>query len=293
MQDSISQQNPKLKYLVSAIVVALHLGVGIGLSNIPKIEPIKPKPIKPIEVTIIDLNEAEAPEVAVEEVFTDPEPILEPPKPTPPKPPEPPKPKPEVEPPKPKPEAPKPEPKKVITTEPVVDNNKQFELQRQQEQQRLEQLERERQEKLERDRLEQERLEREQLEAQERDKLERERQAQAARDAEARAAAKAKADKAKASGPVNFSESSASWLKRPKISIQDEGEPGDVLTILLKLTVDKQGSITNVALAKSSGNKKIDRLVQRQVRSGKFKPFMQNGEPVVGIVTLPFEITVE
>lgn len=136
----------------------------------------------------------------------------------------------------------------------------------------------------------------------------REAQAQAARDAQAaRAAAEAKAAKeaaaraqaeaaAKAAAaasntPVNFTATNANWASAPNFSFPDRAarraSPGDVLEVVLVLRVNKQGGIDSVNVAKSSGNTLLDKEAQRQVRSGKFKPFMKNGVPVVGNVTLP------
>ena len=70
-------------------------------------------------------------------------------------------------------------------------------------------------------------------------------------------------------------------------SITQHLEPGEQLTVLLKLTVDKQGKITQVDIAESSGNNRFDRAAQKQIRSGRFRPFTQNGTPVKGIVIIP------
>lgn len=97
--------------------------------------------------------------------------------------------------------------------------------------------------------------------------------------------------------PVSFDESDASWAIPPKLSFPDRAKrgtkPGDTLTVLLTLRVNKQGGIDNVTLAQSSGNSALDREAQRQIKTGKFKPFMRDGVPVVGNVTLPigYEVT--
>lgn len=130
-----------------------------------------------------------------------------------------------------------------------------------------------------------------------------EQQAKAARDAEAaaraQADAQAKADadaKAKAEAasntPMNFSASNANWRSRPNFSFPSRAargaSSGDTFNLVLLLRVNKQGGIDSVSLAQSSGNAILDKEAQRQVRSGKFKPFMNNaGVPVVGNVTLP------
>ena len=108
--------------------------------------------------------------------------------------------------------------------------------------------------------------------------------------AKAEAEAKAKAEAA-SSTPVNFSASNANWKSKPNFSFPDRASrgasSGDTFNLVLLLRVNKQGGIDSVSLAQSSGNAILDREALRQVRSGKFRPFMNNGVPVVGNVTLP------
>lgn len=125
-------------------------------------------------------------------------------------------------------------------------------------------------------------------------------QAKAEREA-AEAAARAKADadaKAAAASnePVNFTASNANWASAPRFSFPERAarraRSGDTLDVVLVLRVNKQGGIDSVRIAQSSGNAIVDKEAQRQVRSGKFKPFTQNGVPVVGNVTLPISYAV-
>ena len=132
------------------------------------------------------------------------------------------------------------------------------------------------------------------------------REAQAQADAEvanaakqaAEAAARAEADaKAAASNePVNFAASAANWASAPNFSFPERAarraRSGDTLNVVLVLRVNKQGGIDSVHIAQSSGNALLDKEAQRQVRSGKFKPFTKNGVPVVGNVTLPIAYAV-
>lgn len=120
-----------------------------------------------------------------------------------------------------------------------------------------------------------------------------------ARDAQAKAAADAKAAKeaaekaaaAASNTPVNFTASAANWASAPNFSFPDSAArratSGETFTVVLTLRVNKQGGIDSVGVARSSGNTRLDKEAQRQVRSGKFKPFTKNGAPVVGNVTLP------
>ena len=107
---------------------------------------------------------------------------------------------------------------------------------------------------------------------------------------EAEAAARAK-EAAASNEPVNFTASNANWAAAPNFSFPERAarraRSGDTLNVVLVLRVNKQGGIDNVRIAQSSGNSTLDKEAARQVRSGKFKPFMKNGTPVVGNVTLP------
>ncbi len=133
--------------------------------------------------------------------------------------------------------------------------------------------------------------------------------AKAARDAQAQADAKAEkeaAQKAEAAArakeaaasnePVNFTASSANWSSAPNLSFPERAarraRSGDTFNVVLVLRVNKQGGIDDVRIAQSSGNAALDKEAARQVRSGKFKPFMKNGVPVVGNVTLPVTYSV-
>ena len=118
-----------------------------------------------------------------------------------------------------------------------------------------------------------------------------------AAEAAARAKAETEAKAAAASNePVNFTASNANWASAPNFSFPERAakraRSGDTLNVVLVLKVNKQGGIDSVRIAQSSGNSLVDKEAQRQVRSGKFKPFSKNGVPVVGNVTLPIAYTV-
>ena len=122
--------------------------------------------------------------------------------------------------------------------------------------------------------------------------------AKAEREAEsaARAEADANARAAASNEAVNFTASAANWASTPNFSFPDRAarraRSGDTLNVVLVLRVNKQGGIDSVRIAQSSGNALLDKEAQRQVRSGKFKPFTKNGVPVVGNVTLPIAYAV-
>ena len=120
--------------------------------------------------------------------------------------------------------------------------------------------------------------------------------AKQAAEAAARAEADANARAAASNEPVNFTASAANWASAPNFSFPERAarraRSGDTLNVVLVLRVNKQGGIDSVHIAQSSGNALLDKEAQRQVRSGKFKPFTKNGVPVVGNVTLPIAYAV-
>ena len=121
-----------------------------------------------------------------------------------------------------------------------------------------------------------------------------EREAESA--ARAEADANARAASAASNETVNFTASAANWASAPNFNFPDRAarraRSGDMLNVVLVLRVNKQGGIDSVRIAQSSGNALLDKEAQRQVRSGKFKPFTKNGVPVVGNVTLPIAYAV-
>ena len=114
--------------------------------------------------------------------------------------------------------------------------------------------------------------------------------------AETAARADADAKAAASNEPVNFTASNANWASAPNFSFPERAakraRSGDTLNVVLILRVNKQGGIDSVRIAQSSGNSLVDKEAQRQVRSGRFKPFSKNGVPVVGNVTLPIAYAV-
>lgn len=122
------------------------------------------------------------------------------------------------------------------------------------------------------------------------------REAQAEADAKKAAEAKAAKDAAKAAAatsnePVSFTAGDAEMIKTPRFSVPASvlrrAKTGDTFNVLLKVTVDKQGRVSDVLLVGESGNNIVDKEAVRKMRSARFRPFTKNGVPVVGVVTLP------
>lgn len=302
---------------------------GLANAASPKLAEPKIDEIKPIEIQLVTPMEEKPPEVVeiakVEPTpiksMPEPKPVRAPkpePKPKPVVEPKPePKPKPVIEPkptPKPKPvvepkPTPKPKTKVVQDTSTVTDNSFALEQQRQAELEKQRQIDLNKQRQAELDRQRQAELDQQRqanlekqrqadLEKQRQANLEKQRQADLDRQRQAdlekqRQAELDKQKEAASNTPVNFSAGQASWRSAPNFRslerLKHGGKPGDVLTISVTLTVDKQGNVTNVTKNNSSGNAAIDAGVIRAVKASKLNPFTQNGSPVIGTITLPVE----
>ena len=308
---------PPLKAILIAIivVVGLHVLTAVALVTIkpsePKIEPIKET--LPIEIELISLPAQNTePEVKAEQpvVQQKPQPIVEPER---------------IEPPKPQPQQkPIAEPKaKVVTAKPTEIKNKTADVEPvakvenkkpdiiKKESPKIDTSMADEQRKIIAEKAAQDAHARAVADAKAA------REAQAAADAKTAKEAAQKAAQAKAAiqaaetaaradaeakaatasnEPVNFTASNANWASAPNFSFPERAakraRSGDTLNVVLVLRVNKQGGIDSVRIAQSSGNSLVDKEAQRQVRSGKFKPFSKNGVPVVGNVTLPIAYAV-
>jgi|GEM_PF-1962467 len=108
------------------------------------------------------------------------------------------------------------------------------------------------------------------------------------------------------SSSETFSIRDAYWIKKPNMSrvaryspsnafgcVYDE-EQGyiepcktDKLAMLFKLRVDKEGSIVQIEVVESSGIARLDKAFMQAIKPAQLKPFMKQGQPVIGIVLLP------
>ena len=85
--------------------------------------------------------------------------------------------------------------------------------------------------------------------------------------------------------------SNAYWVKMPTFRIDyhclNTVSTGANLTLLLDVSVDKQGKITSIKIIKSSGNRCLDRSAIQQAKRGRMKPFMIKGKAVRARFILP------
>ena len=308
---NLDAPSSKLTLTAVAAVIGLHVLTAVALIGMkaPDIKVAPKNQIPPIEIELVTLSQKQ-PVAAVEEVVPDLPPATPPkPKASPavkaqPKPRKEPvikEQKPEVAPPK-KVEEKKPdiiktktpiaEPK--VDTQVVEDQRRAKERRQAEEHRRIEQA----QQKAEQEARDKAAQEAERLAT---EQAAREAEAKAAQQAAAQAkaakeAAEAAAKAAASNTLVSFTASNADWASAPRLSFPERAarnaRSGDTFNVVLVLRVNKQGGIDSVRVAQSSGNPRVDKEAQRQVRSGKFKPFTQNGVPVVGDVTLPVSYAV-
>ncbi|MGP5644614.1 energy transducer TonB [Psychrobacter celer] len=303
--------SPKLTLAAAVVVVGLHALTVAALVAMKAPEKTVEAKIQtpPIEIELVTLPQKEPVAVVEEEapkvqpappkpkaapiVKAQPKPIKEPvikekpPKATPPKKAAPPKKVIEKQPDIIKTEAPK-----TPATEPKVDTQAADEQRKAEERRRAEER---RIREQEQQKAEQEARDRAAAQEAERLAAEKAAKEKAVKEA-AEAAAQAKAKAAASNTPVNFTASNADWASPPRWSFPKRAarnaQSGDTFNVVLVLRVNKQGGIDSVRLSQPSGNPSVDNAAQRQVRSGKFTPFTQNGVPVVGNVTLTFSYAV-
>jgi protein TonB len=63
--------------------------------------------------------------------------------------------------------------------------------------------------------------------------------------------------------------------------------------VLLRVEVSASGSVRDVAVEQSSGFASLDEAAQQAVYRWRFKPALQNGRPVPGLVRVPIHFKLE
>jgi protein TonB len=64
-------------------------------------------------------------------------------------------------------------------------------------------------------------------------------------------------------------------------------------TVLLLVTVDSAGRVTDASISQSSGHAILDRAALAAVRAWRFEPARQGGAPVIAQVELPVRFQME
>lgn len=60
-------------------------------------------------------------------------------------------------------------------------------------------------------------------------------------------------------------------------------------TVILAVTVNAQGEVTDVQIEKSSGYRILDRAAEEAARHWRFNPGITNGRPTGGVVRIPVD----
>ena len=68
-----------------------------------------------------------------------------------------------------------------------------------------------------------------------------------------------------------------------------QGIEGDTI---LRVLVGANGRVLDVVLARSSGNRSLDRAALAAVRSWRFQPALESGQPITAWVQIPFEFRI-
>lgn len=78
------------------------------------------------------------------------------------------------------------------------------------------------------------------------------------------------------------------WIRLPRLSYHNRELQGKDRTVTIKIYVSETGLIEKTKVIKSSGIEALDLKVQRDIRSGKFRPYTENGIAYAFIATQPF-----
>ncbi|WP_019672815.1 energy transducer TonB [Psychrobacter lutiphocae] len=88
-----------------------------------------------------------------------------------------------------------------------------------------------------------------------------------------------------------FATRGASWKKTPNLkvpySVTTRHNSGDTFKLSARLDVAKDGSITNVSIVQSSGDQRLDTAALAAFKNAKLNPFIIDGRPVPGRITIP------
>ena len=64
-------------------------------------------------------------------------------------------------------------------------------------------------------------------------------------------------------------------------------------TVVLIVSVDANGNVTDVSVERSSRNRDLDRAAIQAARKWRFNPAMQDGRPAAGLVRIPVEFNLD
>jgi protein TonB len=88
---------------------------------------------------------------------------------------------------------------------------------------------------------------------------------------------------------VSVSGSGIQWSRSPRLSFTDEDLEHKTRLVSVYIEADEKGKVTTARITSSTGISALDERVLRAVRSGKFKPYMENGIAYPIRTEQPFE----
>lgn len=74
------------------------------------------------------------------------------------------------------------------------------------------------------------------------------------------------------------------------IQAMRQGHQGEVI---LNITINAQGEVTDVTIEKSSGYRELDRAAEQAARKWKFNPGVHNGKAAGGVVRVPVNFSLQ
>ncbi|MDR7016821.1 TonB family protein [Acinetobacter sp. 3657] len=81
------------------------------------------------------------------------------------------------------------------------------------------------------------------------------------------------------------------WSRTPKPTATAKDMENQPRSAVLAIEADEKGKITSVRIVRSTGLPALDEKLVRQVRSGRFKPYMENGVAYPIKAELPLDLT--
>lgn len=87
--------------------------------------------------------------------------------------------------------------------------------------------------------------------------------------------------------PVKFGNGDAQWLSRPDTQLAEDLSEmiaeENLSRVGVRVNVSPAGSITQVVITQSSGNRQVDNAIVQRIKTAKLKPFIRGGVAVAGV----------
>ena len=90
---------------------------------------------------------------------------------------------------------------------------------------------------------------------------------------------------------VSIGGSGVQWSRSPKPQYTSKDLQGEERRVVVEITADQTGKVTNARIVTSSGLAALDEKILRSVRSARFKPYKENGIAYPIKAEQPFDLT--